>query len=58
MDFYVTIYSLIPTNINRYQGGLPVCHAYLVAPVQVILPEDQILAVVYGLRNFIETIWL
>ena len=30
--------------------------AYLVAPVQVILPDDQMLAVVAGFLNFIETI--
>lgn len=31
------------------------CYAYLVAPVQMIFPEDQMEAVILGLRSFIRT---
>ncbi len=36
---------------------LPVTHIYLVAPVQMIFPEDQIEAVIWGLRSFIRTFY-
>lgn len=32
-----------------------VCHVYLVAPVQMIFPEDHMEAVILGLRSFIRT---
>lgn len=30
---------------------------YLVAPVQIIFPEDQIVAVILGFLSFINTFW-
>lgn len=32
-------------------------NTYLVAPVQIIFPEDQIVAVILGFLSFINTFW-
>lgn len=37
---------------KAYPGG-----THLVAPVQIIFPEDQIVAVILGFLSFINTFW-